>query len=469
MIKKIILIFFQFSFLLTESQNWDSVRGGVFNKQLERVLFDSVHNTLIVSSKFVNRVGSIPVRGICSFDGYKWDSLSSGINSHDKVLNPSFSQGMALACIPYQGKLLVGGMYQSIGGINATSLALWDGVKWDSLSKRAFRFNDNPVQVSGFLRRGNLLYLTGNFDTIAGQPSKGLAIWDGTNFSSVSLPIGSGFQNISSIIEYQNDIYIAGDGFLIGSNNNARDIFKFNGSNWVSTTGTGVLGNFSGIADLEIYNNELYACGHFTKADGNPADNIMKWNGSQWQDIGFGNDLSAFVSIKKMLVHNNKLWVFGGFYKAANGFASMAASYDGTNWCGLKDTLDNIITTATIYNDTIFIGGGFWTANSDSLHFLGKLKDENLYNQCINAVSVKVNYFDSVTSIYPNPTTSIVNILNEQNEFQNSTIEIKNYLGQSIFTSVYSPAIDFSLFSPGMYFLIIKDKPNWKAIKIIKE
>ncbi len=98
-----------------KSQNWDSIKGGIFAKQIERVLFDSVHNKLIVSSKFVNHVGNLSVRGICSWDGAKWDSLAGGINTHDKFLNPNSPTGMALACVPLNGKLLVGGMFLSIG------------------------------------------------------------------------------------------------------------------------------------------------------------------------------------------------------------------------------------------------------------------------------------------------------------------------------------------------------------------
>ena len=468
MIKRLCCILFICSFFLMESQNWDSIKGGIFKYQLSSVLTDSINNKLLVNGRFNAKVGNLKARGICSWDGIKWDSLSGGINTHDILLNPQNPDGMVLTCISYNSKLLVGGCFTSIGYTNATSLALWDNTKWDTLPKRAFRYGKSVV-VSGFLKKNNLLYITGNFDTIAGQPAKGLATWDGTNFNAVTLPIGSGFQNISSIIEYQNEIYVAGDGFLVGPNNNARDVFKYNGTNWISTTGNGVLGSYSGVADLEIYNNELYASGHFTKADGNAGDNIMKWNGTQWQDVGFGNDQSGFVSVRKMLVFHNRLWAFGGFYGVAGTFASMAAAYDGNSWCALKDTLDNAISSATIYNDTIYIGGGFWKANSDSIHFIAKLKNSNLFSQCINVVGVTELSANDQISIYPNPTTSIINIIDENNQLQNATIQIQNYLGQLVFSSPFSPQIDMRNLSSGMYFLTIEDKGLKKTMKIVKE
>lgn len=468
------VIFFLFSFLLMESQNWDSIRGGVFKYQLSRILTDSVHNKLLVSGRFNAKVGSLDARGICSWDGTKWDSLAGGINTHDKTLNPQNPDGMVLSCIPMNGKLLVGGYFSSIGGVNTTGIALWDGVKWDSLPKRAFRY-DKSLVISDFLKKGSLLYIAGSFDTIAGQSTKGLGTWDGINFSSVPLPIGSGFQNISSIIEYQNEIYIAGDGFLVGPNNNARDVFKFNGTSWVSTTGNGILGGASGVADLEIYNNELYASGHFTKTDGNAGDHIMKWNGSQWQDVGFG-DQPYFITIRKMLVHHNKLWVFGGFYDAANAFASMAAVYDGTNWCGLKDTLDNVIGTAAVYNDTIYIGGGFWTANSDSLHFIAKLKDPNLFNQCVNVVGVDELLNDAQVAIFPNPANNKIVLEWSGESIKKGEIIIYDAVGQSLATipvnidsGLNKQEVNVSDLKCGLYFVILKTSTRILNSKFVKE
>lgn len=321
----VFLIVFCLCSAWTKAQNWDSIKGGAFRNQLERVLYDEVHDELLVSSKFIKDVGNKYIRGICRWNGLRWDSLSSGINTHDQ-LNP-YPNGMALASIEYQGKLLVGGMFQSVGGIHATSLALWDGTRWDSLPKRAFRFNDSPVQVSGFIKKGSLLYIAGNFDTIAGQPAKGLATWDGMNFNTVSIPSTLGPQGVWALTLFQNDLYVTGGLFDLGGHY-ARDVIKISGSSWVSTTNGGLNGSFSTIYDLTVYNNELYASGHFTKADGNLGNHIMKWDGNQWKDVGFG-DQQTFVSINKMIVYKNKLWVFGGFDEAAGGFASNAAVYDG--------------------------------------------------------------------------------------------------------------------------------------------
>lgn len=451
----------------TFAQNWAKVSNDKFGYQIERVLCDSVHNKLIASSKFMNHVGNLNVRGVATWDGVNWDSLAGGINTHDKVLNPNNPSGNILAGISYNGKFLVGGYFTSIGGINTTGLALWDGSKWDSLPKRAFRYGQNAI-VLGFYKKENFLYIFGQFDSIAGQPTNGIATWDGLNFNPVLLPVAPGFQGVWSMAEYQNNIYITGGVFDIGSQQ-SRDILKFDGASWVSTTGGGLQGGFSSVSDLIIFNNELYACGHFTQANGDPANNIMKWSGFQWQDVGFSNTPS-FIIINKMLVYHNKLWVFGSFTKAANVFTSNVAVYDGTTWCGLKDTLDNTINSATIYNDTIYIGGGFWKANSDSIPFIAKLSDADLFNQCVNVVGINELSNNQHVSVYPNPTCTILNITDEQYQFQSSIIEIKNTLGQVIKSVPFQKEIDVSLLQSGMYFIEIKNSNgNSYSAKFIKQ
>jgi hypothetical protein len=458
----LISILILLSCLETFAQNWAKVSNDKFAQSEEYVLFDSVHNKLIVSGKGINHIGNLNARGVVSWDGIKWDSLAGGINTHSKAFQP-FPHGLLLTGISYNGKLLSGGFFTSIGNVNTTALALWDGIKWDSLSKKAFRF-DQDVIVLGFLKKGGLIYIHGAFDTIAGQPANGLATWDGINFNPIPLPVNQNFQGVLSLVDFQNEIYITG-----AFTNNIADILKYNGSSWISTTGGGFSGPYDGAKNLIVYNNELYAGGYIEMANGNPGNNVIKWDGSQWHDVGFGS-IGSYMEINKMLVYHNKLWAFGYIPKVAGAFAGNVAVYDGTSWCGLKDTLDNVIGSAAVYNDTIYIGGGFRKANSDSIPYIAKLSDANLFNQCVNVVNVNELSNSKYISIYPNPVLSTLNITDEQNQFQNSSVEIKNALGQTVLAFPFKPEIDVSPLPNGVYFLQIKteDKKLLNA-KFIKQ
>ncbi|MBK8368171.1 MAG: T9SS type A sorting domain-containing protein [Bacteroidetes bacterium] len=63
----------------------------------------------------------------------------------------------------------------------------------------------------------------------------------------------------------------------------------------------------------------------------------------------------------------------------------------------------------------------------------------------------------------------MLNIVDDQNQLQNSTIEIKNYLGQTVYSNAYTPQINLAELSAGVYFLTLKQGHNYKTIKVIKQ
>ena len=99
-------------------------------------------------------------------------------------------------------------------------------------------------------------------------------------------------------------------------------------------------------------------------------------------------------------------------------------------------------------------------------------------NGCFGSNNCPQNYITGIPAtnsanvsltVYPNPTNSILNIDDEKKQFQNATIEIKNYLGQVVLSSPFNSQINLQNLSAGMYFLTVKDKDYLKTVKIIKE
>lgn len=72
--------------------------------------------------------------------------------------------------------------------------------------------------------------------------------------------------------------------------------------------------------------------------------------------------------------------------------------------------------------------------------------------------------------IYPNPTSNVLLISNEENNFQNSELEVINYLGQTVLKMSYSNTIDVSELSNGIYTLkiVTEDNQNFYS-KFVKE
>lgn len=72
--------------------------------------------------------------------------------------------------------------------------------------------------------------------------------------------------------------------------------------------------------------------------------------------------------------------------------------------------------------------------------------------------------------IYPNPSLNTINISTEQNEFENSELEITNSLGQTVLKEKFKSEIDVSKLPKGFYNLkIISESKQVYYSKFIKE
>lgn len=135
-------------------------------------------------------------------------------------------------------------------------------------------------------------------------------------------------------------------------------------------------------------------------------------------------------------------------------------------------------TIKTYFNATVLPSGSY------SFNFYGDTLPSGIYfvrlkinsTKTLAAKLIKVpklvglieHDFPKSIQIYPNPTNSILNIANEQNQFQNSTIEIKNYLGQVVLHTSFNSQIDISSLSDAIYFLSVQNEENKIRVKIIK-
>jgi hypothetical protein len=89
----------------------------------------------------------------------------------------------------------------------------------------------------------------------------------------------------------------------------------------------------------------------------------------------------------------------------------------------------------------------------------------------IDQATVGINEFNKTNSfvIYPNPTNSILNIRGKNQQLQNTTIEIRNTLGQIVYFDVYAAQIDISYLPSGIYFITLNTKETKRTIKFVKE
>lgn len=450
------------------SQTWEPLGDGV-PYQVRFMYSDTVDNYLYAAGLFMDTTydGRV-IKGIARWDGVKWDSLGRGIDGVDSMsLNHTFG------IVRYHNKLYVGGYFASLGNVSAYGLGTWDGSAWDSLPVQPFNTNAS-TGVHAMTVADDAVYFGGTWDTITGIACRGIAKWNDTVITPICSPSNlTGAVYVFAICEFNGYIYVGGNfSTPLFPFDTIQDIMRYDGTNW-STVGGGMKGS-SIISSIVVYNNELYVAGTFYTSGGNAGNCIQRWDGNSWSDVGGGTN----VIIQDMHVFQNKLYVVGGFTMAGGIPAQYVASWDGTDWCALPGNFDNGIEKCCVYRDSLCVGGGFWTIDGDSMNYISKWIGGTSVDTCGN-MSVGINETDlnsQSLNIFPNPATNQITIEFELAETKNVCLEIKNVLGQTIkiisnsFTTGNNKIdIDVSEFSSGLYFIQLQSKNKIISKKMIKE
>src|SRR5262245_7676039 len=182
--------------------------------------------------------------------------------------------------------LYVGGDFTIAGDATVKGVAKWDGSDWSALGSN---LNGTVYALAVFDDGGGPELYAGGFFSLPGGGAR-IARWDGSSWS----PLTSGVNNQLSSTVFALTTFDDGSGTalyaggaFIGPVGGSR-IAKWNGSSW-SALGSGL--NDTVVA-LSVFDDgtgaALYAGGHFTTAGGSPASRIAKWDGSSWSALGSG-------------------------------------------------------------------------------------------------------------------------------------------------------------------------------------
>ena len=287
---------------------WDPFGGGVENYggagTPNNVLALMRYNNLLYVGGAFNKAGNVLVKGLCTWNGYQWDSLTSGLDRvqvvHLKNIN---------------GELYAGGTFNIAGGIISHHIARWNGINWFGFN---FGIDSTFGGVFAVEQYNGDLYVGGN---ILPANIRDLFVWDGTSVSHVGQGIVGSLSNIASMVVYNNELYVGGY-FTIADGNAGNFIMRWNGSSWNDVGG----GMDHQITELEVHGGLLYACGVFDHAGGITASKIAVWDGSSWSALGpdsFDNNLNG------MEFFHNELYVIGGFVKVNSDTLNYIAKYTG--------------------------------------------------------------------------------------------------------------------------------------------
>ncbi|HRG00572.1 MAG TPA: T9SS type A sorting domain-containing protein [Bacteroidia bacterium] len=440
-----------------QAQNWLPM---YVNQDIRNFYIDTIDNVMYAGGWATDFGGKTTYNGIGIWNDSTWDTLPNKLSG-----NPS-------SICRYKNKLYVTGSFNKLPfNCPSHSLMTWDLInhKWDSVGIGIWS-GGNDYGSAKMKVINNELYFYGAFDHVADINVQALNLikFDGTNWMSLNYP--SYPEIINGIAMYKGELYVYGQFTNLTGDPNMDFLVKYNGTNWVSTGA-----NFNGAHSIEsivVYKNELYIVGYFLKSDGCSGDGIIKYDGNTWQEVNGGFSLFGNpTSIPRHLeVYNDTLYISGNFDKIGTMPAHGIVKYDGKQFCAIDNAINQSAGALAVYKNKIYMGGDMIVNNNhDTLSFLNQQNKFNMDTCQLFAVGVKENSLSKNIKIYPNPTTSIINIVDENNQLQNATIEIKDYLGQTVYVAPFSNQINISNLALGMYFLTVQDKENRRTIKAVKE
>lgn len=288
------------------------------------------------------------LRGVSAF---AWESAfyGPGVDDGDGVL----SGGVSSMLVWDDGTgpaLYVGGGFITAGTEQVTRIARWDGTTWSALAGP----NGTGVDIAGAAQASvkalavfeGKLIVAGFFDTAGGNGVNNIASWDGSAWAPLG-PGLSGSIGVESLIVFDNAL-IAGGMFTESGEQTVNRIARWDGSAW-SPLGGGVseadFNQTVRIDALAEYQGELVAGGNFQRAGDVAVKRIARWNGSTWAALGAGvddasNPAAELPSVRALRVFGSDLVVGGNFTTAGGQSARLIARWDGTAWSPLGSGLN---------------------------------------------------------------------------------------------------------------------------------
>ena len=291
-----------------------------------------------------------------------WSPLSTGLSGGGTLGN----------CFTiYNNKLIVGGAFETAGGNISKGVASWDGSNWSPMNTGLEALAPYNYKVRSLAVFNNTLFAGGSFNSAGGTPLKNLAKWNGSSWLPITLnmhaPVGTSYiyDGIYSLFVFNNALYVAGIFDSIGGIA-ANNIAKYDGINWTAL-GNGITntiptfnGPFCNIRSMCAYNNELIVGGFFNQAGAIAASNIAKWNGTTWSTLGVGIPNSTYPTIKSNVT---SLCVYNSQLYVGNTTSGIS-KWNGTNWLAVGGGIPfynggDQVSSMCVYNNKLILAGYF--------------------------------------------------------------------------------------------------------------
>lgn len=241
-----------------------------------------------------------------------WEAIGAGIGQS----NNASGFVLDLLALP-SGDFVVGGVFNNANGLTTNGVARCDGQQWFSLGAGLRQTSGDATQVIKMI-------LLPNGDLV----------------------VGGSFSHAGAV--------------------SARNIARWNGSEW-SSLGHGLGGDGSSVRALAVLpNGDLIAAGYFSVSGGVAVNNIARWDGESWQAIGAG---LPYTYCLEVLPDGS---VVAGC-DAGFGFGYQVRRWNGLNWSPLGgDFQSSLYDFALLTDGTLVVGGAFLSVGGVPANYVAK-------------------------------------------------------------------------------------------------
>ena len=173
---------------------------------------------------------------------------------------------------------------------------------------------------------------------------------------------------VSQLLPFGNELIAVGT-FTQAGSERANYVAAFDGFSWRRLGEGGAFGGggFSNAAYCAtVFRGQLIAGGFFTqlgRAGGTTVNRVAAWDGTRWLPLGACPGVTgSFGQVRAMTVYNDRLYVGGGFAQAGCVQADNLASWDGTAWSGVTGVggeTDGFVDALAVHDGMLVIGGEF--------------------------------------------------------------------------------------------------------------
>lgn len=339
--------------------------------------------SLVIGGTFT-QVGGVSANRVAIWNGWHWSALGTGCNNTVHALGV------------FNGQLFAGGDFTTAGGTSANRIARWTGTGWLPLGTGTN--GGNPWgRVSALTVFDGGLIVGGSFTSVGGGAANCIARWSGSFWTALGagMALAGNSPRVQCLAVFNSQLY-AGGLFDHAGTVTANNIARWNGSTWNDLgPAFGGDGTDGQVRCMLVHNSALYVGGSFTEVPvlGGTlsAAGIARWTGSAWQSLDGGIPGST---IGAMAEESNGVLVGGFFPGTFNSIAlwdDISDAWEPLDEGGLASgSVQSMVLYDHHYsgNGDIIVGGAFVGAGGLAVSNIVRVSDFILEYQPLAAPMV---------------------------------------------------------------------------------